>query len=232
MQAAGAWLPHPQPGARCRAVVILPVNAACPGWSHFLPCSAITCSADRRADPCRRLEHGYPTPSLWPIMPTQSSIRPGLLSHAVQDPPLTPKYADRRLEHGYPTPSLGRDAVLAEALPWLREQKIWSRGRFGSYKYEVGNQDHSLMLGVECADNVLFGTKVSLEDMSWMTSHMLTGSADCALAAVRAQLVCVVSRNSLHHPQQPALPRLVPESSRVQLVGHLSVQQQVQGWAI
>ena len=37
---------------------------------------------------------------------------------------------------------------------------IWSRGRFGSYKYEVGNQDHSLMLGVECADNVLFGSKV------------------------------------------------------------------------
>ena len=25
---------------------------------------------------------------------------------------------------------------------------------------QVGNQDHSLMLGVECADNVLFGTKV------------------------------------------------------------------------
>ena len=24
---------------------------------------------------------------------------------------------------------------------------------------QVGNQDHSLMLGVECADNVLFGTK-------------------------------------------------------------------------
>ncbi len=43
----------------------------------------------------------------------------------------------RRLEHGYPTPTLGRDAVLAEALPWLRARGIWSRGRFGSYKYEV-----------------------------------------------------------------------------------------------
>ncbi|KAI8470924.1 MAG: hypothetical protein J3K34DRAFT_520970 [Monoraphidium minutum] len=64
----------------------------------------------------------------------------------------------RRLEHGYPTPSLGRDAVLAEALPWLRRHGIWSRGRFGSYKYEVGNQDHSLMLGVEAADSMLFGT--------------------------------------------------------------------------
>jgi hypothetical protein len=66
----------------------------------------------------------------------------------------------RRLEHGYPTPSLGRDAVLKEALPWLRKSNIWSRGRFGAYKYEVANQDHSLMLGVECVDNILFGTEV------------------------------------------------------------------------
>jgi hypothetical protein len=63
-----------------------------------------------------------------------------------------------RLEHGYPTPSVGRDVILKQALPWLREQNIWSRGRFGAYKYEVANQDHSLMLGVECADNILFGT--------------------------------------------------------------------------
>ena len=49
----------------------------------------------------------------------------------------------RKLEHGYPTPSLARDDVLAEALPWLRKQGIWSRGRFGSYKYEVrGSASH------------------------------------------------------------------------------------------
>ncbi|KAF5842930.1 hypothetical protein DUNSADRAFT_3957 [Dunaliella salina] len=65
----------------------------------------------------------------------------------------------RRIEHGYPTPSLGRDAVLEQALPWLRKHGIWSRGRFGSYKYEVANQDHSLMLGVEAADNIKFGSK-------------------------------------------------------------------------
>jgi len=65
----------------------------------------------------------------------------------------------RRLEHGYPTPSLERDGVLDEALPWLKKQDIWSRGRFGSYKYEVANQDHSMMIGVEAADNILFGTK-------------------------------------------------------------------------
>lgn len=65
----------------------------------------------------------------------------------------------RRIEHGYPTPSLERDGVLNEALPWLRKQNIWSRGRFGSYKYEVANQDHSCMIGVEAVDNILFGTK-------------------------------------------------------------------------
>lgn len=65
----------------------------------------------------------------------------------------------RRLEHGYPTPSVERDGVLKQALPWLRDAGIWSRGRFGSYKYEVGNQDHSLMLGVECADNVMLGVR-------------------------------------------------------------------------
>lgn len=33
---------------------------------------------------------------------------------------------------------------------------------FGAYKYEVANQDHSLMLGVECVDNIMFGTEVRL----------------------------------------------------------------------
>jgi hypothetical protein len=66
----------------------------------------------------------------------------------------------RRLEHGYPTPCLKRDGVLEKALPYLKnELGIWSRGRFGSYKYEVGNQDHSCMLGVEAVDNMLFGAK-------------------------------------------------------------------------
>mmetsp|Transcript_25530 Transcript_25530/g.55577 ORF Transcript_25530/g.55577 Transcript_25530/m.55577 type:complete len:503 (-) Transcript_25530:650-2158(-) len=65
----------------------------------------------------------------------------------------------RRIEHGYPTPSLARDGALEKALPWLQQHGIWSRGRFGSYKYEVANQDHSLMLGVEAVDNILYGSK-------------------------------------------------------------------------
>lgn len=63
----------------------------------------------------------------------------------------------RRFNHGYPTPSLERDGVLKELLPKLQAKDIFSRGRFGSWKYEVGNQDHSFMLGVEAADHIVNG---------------------------------------------------------------------------
>ena len=46
------------------------------------------------------------------------------------------------------------------SIPARRSEKdVWSRGRFGSYKYEVANQDHSCMIGVEAVDNIMFGTK-------------------------------------------------------------------------
>ncbi|KAH8690530.1 hypothetical protein BGW36DRAFT_432328 [Talaromyces proteolyticus] len=63
----------------------------------------------------------------------------------------------RRFDHGYPTPSLERDGALNEIQPYLRQKDILSRGRFGSWKYEVGNQDHSFMLGVEAVDNIISG---------------------------------------------------------------------------
>jgi protoporphyrinogen oxidase len=64
----------------------------------------------------------------------------------------------RRLEHGYPTPWLGRDAVLHPIDAALREAGVFSRGRFGAWKYEVSNQDHSLMQGVEVVNYLLRGT--------------------------------------------------------------------------
>ena len=63
----------------------------------------------------------------------------------------------RRFDHGYPTPSLEREGVLKQLLPKLQDKDILSRGRFGSWRYEVGNQDHSFMLGVEAADHIVNG---------------------------------------------------------------------------
>jgi len=56
----------------------------------------------------------------------------------------------------YPVPSLTRDESLGTIQPWLREQGIWSRGRFGAWLYEIGNMDHSAMQGVEFVNQVLF----------------------------------------------------------------------------
>ena len=63
----------------------------------------------------------------------------------------------RRLEYGYPTPWYGRDAVLQEVNSQLMEFGIFSRGRFGAWKYEVSNQDHSVMQGVEVVNHIVNG---------------------------------------------------------------------------
>jgi len=63
----------------------------------------------------------------------------------------------RRLPFGYPTPWLGRDEVLDSVQPLLESRGILSRGRFGAWKYEVSNQDHSAMQGVEAVDRLLLG---------------------------------------------------------------------------
>ncbi|KAK3314986.1 UDP-galactopyranose mutase [Apodospora peruviana] len=63
----------------------------------------------------------------------------------------------RKFDHGYPTPALEREGVLKQLLPKLQDMGIHSRGRFGSWRYEVGNQDHSFMLGVEAVDNIVNG---------------------------------------------------------------------------
>jgi protoporphyrinogen oxidase len=72
----------------------------------------------------------------------------------------TARIVSRQLMHvpySYPVPTLGRDAALATIQPWLMEQRIFSRGRFGAWRYEIGNTDHSVMMGVELADYLVSG---------------------------------------------------------------------------
>lgn len=63
-----------------------------------------------------------------------------------------------RAPYAYPTPALGRDAALARLLPALEAMGIYSRGRFGAWRYEVSNQDHSMMQGMEVANRLLHGS--------------------------------------------------------------------------
>ncbi|HNN02349.1 MAG TPA: FAD-dependent oxidoreductase [Leptospiraceae bacterium] len=60
-------------------------------------------------------------------------------------------------DYGYPTPSLERDGIIKKILPELDKIGIYSRGRFGGWKYEVSNQDHAMMQGVEWTNMILDG---------------------------------------------------------------------------
>ncbi|MGA2645225.1 MAG: FAD-dependent oxidoreductase [Candidatus Sulfotelmatobacter sp.] len=65
----------------------------------------------------------------------------------------------RTVAYSYPIPTLGRDRALATLQPALLQQAIYSRGRFGAWRYEIGNMDHSVMMGVEAINHALAGEK-------------------------------------------------------------------------
>lgn len=79
---------------------------------------------------------------------------------------LTPEQAEHKIvsrqllhvPYSYPVPTTSRDAALGVIQPWLAERNIHSRGRFGAWRYEIGNTDHSVMMGVEIADRLVSGT--------------------------------------------------------------------------
>lgn len=58
---------------------------------------------------------------------------------------------------GYPTHGLNMDEALTEIILFFKQFNVYSRGRFGLWKYEVSNQDHSFMQGVEIVERMLNG---------------------------------------------------------------------------
>jgi protoporphyrinogen oxidase len=65
----------------------------------------------------------------------------------------------RIVGYSYPIPTLGRDRALEVLQPALLEKGIYSRGRFGAWRYEIGNMDHSVMMGVEAVNHIVAGEK-------------------------------------------------------------------------
>lgn len=65
----------------------------------------------------------------------------------------------RCVPYSYPIPTINRDRGLSVLQPAMMEKGIYSRGRFGAWRYEIGNMDHSVMMGVEAANHILAGEK-------------------------------------------------------------------------
>ncbi len=69
----------------------------------------------------------------------------------------------QEVEYFYPIPTLKRDGLLDKIQPELMKRGIYSRGRFGAWRYEISNMDHCFMQGVEVADMLVTGR----EEVTW-----------------------------------------------------------------
>jgi len=73
------------------------------------------------------------------------------------DAPIVSRHV-QHIPYAYPVPTRGRDAALAVIQPWLMAHGIYARGRFGAWRYELGNMDHSVKMGVDVARLLVTGT--------------------------------------------------------------------------
>jgi protoporphyrinogen oxidase len=68
------------------------------------------------------------------------------------------------IPRGYPVPTPGRDDLLHEVDAGLIRRGVRSRGRFGGWRYESGNQDYAFQQGIEAVEAIMTG---SPEDVYW-----------------------------------------------------------------
>jgi hypothetical protein len=66
------------------------------------------------------------------------------------------------IPYAYPVPTSDRDAALAVIQPWLMDHGILSRGRFGAWRYEIGNMDHAVKMGIDAARALVSGQREEL----------------------------------------------------------------------
>jgi len=85
----------------------------------------------------------------------QGLIKSGMITEKEREKNISHYLID--IPYSYPVPTLGRDKALAVIQPFLEGKCVYSRGRFGAWKYEVGNMDHSFMQGVELVNRLLQG---------------------------------------------------------------------------
>lgn len=116
--------------------------------------------------------HNVPSGDAWSVMvesadmegtaripPSRTEVLRALVREGiVEDPARIVSTWTYRTPYGYPIPTIDRDELLGALLERLEAYGIYSRGRFGLWRYEVSNQDHSFMQGVEAADYLVDGS--------------------------------------------------------------------------
>jgi protoporphyrinogen oxidase len=127
--------------------VTIPSNVSLGNVPHSDRCYSLLCEISRAPmqdqaidDPCRRSVLG--------------ALRKMDL---ISDDSRVISTFEKTLTHGYPLPFLGRDVLLTAIQRELLLLGILSRGRFGGWRYEVSNQDHAFMQGVEAVRFVMTG---------------------------------------------------------------------------
>ena len=120
--------------------------AMTPGPGHFSLLAEVSASPYKNEDPDTVVERTI-----------EGMVACELLTREQADTKIVSREL-MRVPYSYPVPTIGRDAALAVIQPWLMSKGIFSRGRFGAWRYEIGNTDHSVMMGVEVADHLVSGS--------------------------------------------------------------------------
>lgn len=147
-----SWMYFPQPELPFYRVTNFAKYAAAnvPGGNVSRYCSLMTETAFSAHRPLSRAG-------------LQERVEAGLRAAGVV--PGTPAVASmhlERIDYAYPVPTLGRDRALLTIQPWLAQRGILSRGRFGSWCYEIGNMDHAVKMGTDAARRLLTGAPEEL----------------------------------------------------------------------
>jgi protoporphyrinogen oxidase len=61
------------------------------------------------------------------------------------------------IPYAYPVPTLNLGTALRTIQPWLMGNDVYSRGRFGSWRYEMGNMDHAVKMGIDVVHRIIDG---------------------------------------------------------------------------
>jgi protoporphyrinogen oxidase len=143
------WMYFPESNAPFYRVTNLhnysPLNVAQDGSEYYSLMCETTYSSFKEVDKTKIIEDTF-----------EGLLNVGLIDQADTENVTSTYVMD--IPYSYPIPTIRRDEALKEIQGFFEYHSVYSRGRFGAWKYEVGNMDHSFMQGVEVVDRILSGS--------------------------------------------------------------------------